>query len=117
MRWNKPNPYDVKIKKQFAFLPIEVNNEVRWLEFVKIKYVYGRAKWHATKFVDSKEEETAIMTTDTQRSKRYQYPCIGCKNGYGYKMSEGKMVNCYDGCIRYQIYKAERESENNETCL
>jgi len=38
MRWNKPNANDIKIKKKFAILPIQVDNEVRWLEMVTVKY-------------------------------------------------------------------------------
>lgn len=40
MRWQNPKHGDVRIKKKFALLPIEINGENRWLEWVKIKYVY-----------------------------------------------------------------------------
>lgn len=114
MRWNKPNLYDIKIKKQFAFFPIEINNEVRWLEFVKIKYVYGVSKWHAVKFINSKEEEKEIIATNKERNK---YPCVNCKFGYGHKISKGKTINCYNSCFKYQIYKQEWRASKNETSI
>lgn len=40
MRWQNPKHGDVRIKKKFALLPIEINGENRWLEWVKIKYIY-----------------------------------------------------------------------------
>lgn len=40
MRWNTPKDGDIKIKRKFALFPIEINNEVRWLEFVNIQYMY-----------------------------------------------------------------------------
>jgi len=40
MRWYKPVNGDTIIKKKFAILPIEINNEVRWLEWVTVKYEF-----------------------------------------------------------------------------
>ena len=40
MRWYKPVRGDTIIKKKFAILPIEINNEVRWLEWVTVKYEF-----------------------------------------------------------------------------
>ena len=41
MRWQDPKKGNVKIKKKFAFLPINLNGENRWLEWVKSKYIYN----------------------------------------------------------------------------
>ena len=68
MRWKEPKHGDVKIKKKFAFLPIEINGETRWFEWVTIKYVYHNGTtfsdryyrtysyygWRAEKFIDKK---------------------------------------------------------------
>lgn len=40
MRWNKPEDGEVKIKRKFAMLPIRIDDEIRWLEWVTVKYVY-----------------------------------------------------------------------------
>ena len=40
MRWIEPKDGDIKIKKKFAILPIAINNETRWLEWVTVKYQY-----------------------------------------------------------------------------
>lgn len=57
MRWIKTRYGDEKIKRKFAILPIKVDDEVRWLEWVTVKYTYyvNRdcvAGWHATEFID-----------------------------------------------------------------
>lgn len=52
MRWKVPKYGDTKTKKKFALLPINLNSEVRWLEFVTIKYCYGFCSWIPEKFVD-----------------------------------------------------------------
>ena len=40
---NNPNPKlgDTKEKIKFLFFPLQLSNEVRWLEVTKIKYVYS----------------------------------------------------------------------------
>ena len=50
MRWKEPNHGDIKIKKKFALFPITIGGETRWLEWVKIKYVY-----HSGIFRDPKD--------------------------------------------------------------
>ena len=45
MRWTKPKNGDTKIKKKFAILPIKINDEIRWLEWVTVKYQYYTCKW------------------------------------------------------------------------
>lgn len=62
MRWIKPKDGDVKIKRKFAILPISTNDEIRWLEWVTIKYVYVDAKFSLfdscweTEFIDDNKE-------------------------------------------------------------
>lgn len=41
MRWTMPNSGDIKIKRKFALLPIEIDKEVRWLEWVTIQYKFS----------------------------------------------------------------------------
>lgn len=42
MRWtkHKPEDGDTRIKTKFAFLPIKIGDEVRWLEKVTVKQEY-----------------------------------------------------------------------------
>lgn len=58
---DKPNesrkPYEKIIRKTFAFFPIIVKDEVRWLEFVKIKGYWwkgasGTWRWEPECFID-----------------------------------------------------------------
>lgn len=54
MRWykHKPKMGDKKIVTKFALFPIEIDNEVRWLEKVTIEMEYGITMWHPMKFID-----------------------------------------------------------------
>lgn len=57
MRWTKTSYGDVKIKKKFAILPITIGDEVRWLEWVTVKYVYTWNKdnivgWWPREFIE-----------------------------------------------------------------
>ena len=58
MKWIKPNNNDIKIKRKFAWLPIEIGNEVRWLEWVTVRYRYGYNEsislfsWIPVEFID-----------------------------------------------------------------
>lgn len=57
MRWTQAQYGDEKIKKKFAILPIEVKGEVRWLEWVTVRYGYFVDKyclegWHVIEFID-----------------------------------------------------------------
>lgn len=58
MRWTIPNNNDTKIKRKFALFPIKINNEVRWLERVTVKYRYGYSTeiglfgWFPIEFID-----------------------------------------------------------------
>ena len=66
MRWKKPNVGDIKTKRKFALLPICINRETRWLEWVTIEYVYGtdwhEEGWFITRFVDNEVHENINLT-------------------------------------------------------
>lgn len=66
MRWKKPNVGDIKTKRKFALLPICINRETRWLEWVNIEYVYGtdwyEEGWFITRFVDNEVHENINLT-------------------------------------------------------
>ena len=56
MRWRVPIRGDDRIVKRFAFLPITLYGEVRWLEIVYLKQAYSPiAGWIDIDFV-SKED-------------------------------------------------------------
>lgn len=46
MRWYRPNGGDIKTKRKFALLPIEINGETRWFEFVTIQYKFSDGDIH-----------------------------------------------------------------------
>lgn len=58
MKWKIPNINDIKIKRKFALFPIKINNEVRWLEWVVVKYRYDYNEdtwlysWMPIEFID-----------------------------------------------------------------
>ena len=54
MKWYKPTHGSTKICSRFALFPIRIDDEVRWLEKVTVKYSYdGIAdKWRPYEFVD-----------------------------------------------------------------
>lgn len=64
MRWRPksgPRDGDVRIKRRFLWVPMEMGGEVRWLEFARIRCVFaavGRAEdryrtgWRPTGWVD-----------------------------------------------------------------
>lgn len=68
MRWKsapKPSYLDTKIKTWFAFLPINIEDDYRWLEWVTVEYVFRPARssiyrmpnqtcyWFKTRFIDN----------------------------------------------------------------
>lgn len=64
MRWEtiRPTLYDVKIKTKFLLFPKTLNRETRWLETVRIKYiflygVYAEKKWFEDSFVDDPQND------------------------------------------------------------
>lgn len=60
MKWkvNKYMPYERHVIHKFAYFPIRIKNEVRWLEFVNIEAYYwygafsGRKYWEYERFID-----------------------------------------------------------------
>ena len=60
MRWKHPKNGDRKIKRKFALLPIAINYETRWLEWVNIEYEYYDgifdSYWIADRFIDEEVE-------------------------------------------------------------
>lgn len=55
MRWYRPSYGDTKMRSWFAWLPVTVGNETRWLERVTVMYIYGTTcakKWDSLYFVD-----------------------------------------------------------------
>ena len=58
MRWNLKEEGDTKVRKFFALLPIVINNEARWLEWVRVRYRlhYNWAEgwsWRRERFIDN----------------------------------------------------------------
>ena len=51
MRWYKPEMGEVRIIKKFAILPITINGETRWLEWVKIRQKFAITIWINDEFV------------------------------------------------------------------
>jgi hypothetical protein len=58
MRFRTKKSNIITIKKWFAFFPVEINGETRWLEFVKVKGYYRQGVyskkwwWSNIAFVD-----------------------------------------------------------------
>lgn len=54
MRWTEPEDREEKIERKFAILPVKIDGETRWLEWVTIKYVYHngtlRRDWNTNQF-------------------------------------------------------------------
>ena len=58
MKWKTPKSGDKRIVSKFLLFPREINNEVRWLEKVKIEQEYDRGcllGWWDIKWADSKQ--------------------------------------------------------------
>lgn len=54
MKWSEPQQNDERIIIRFLILPLTIDYETRWLEFVKIKQRYDeyRYKWINSRWVD-----------------------------------------------------------------
>lgn len=62
MRWNKkakrkPLMHDIRYKVFFAFIPIRIHSEVRWLETVFVKQEYTGLYWRNVAFLDENKKE------------------------------------------------------------
>lgn len=57
MRWIEPEPASRRVVKKFAFIPICIGREVRWLETVRIvqKWDYIHRIWVNDRFVGDEE--------------------------------------------------------------
>jgi hypothetical protein len=58
MRWYRPQPGDFRVKTFFAWIPVMVETEARWLEqvIVRQRYVSGFSGscWVTVEFIDRK---------------------------------------------------------------
>ena len=53
MKYNTPKENTIRLKTKFAFIPVVINNETRWLEKVTIAQIYKtfdnkRSWWNAS---------------------------------------------------------------------
>ena len=53
MRWYKPKYGDKRMVWKFAFIPLRIDHEVRWLELVLVEQEFI-GYWIALRFVDGK---------------------------------------------------------------
>lgn len=53
MRWTRKHPEvgETRVKQWFAFLPVEIDDDTRWLEWVTVKQRYGYM-WYNDAFID-----------------------------------------------------------------
>ena len=81
MRWYKKDKRfeEIRYKKKFAFFPIKINNEVRWLETVYLKqerwYSWYEAGWDNTAFL-TEEEFIGCLAADAQKEFSKQLECF-----------------------------------------
>ena len=54
MRIMRPSNNDTRIIKRFAIIPVGIDKEIRWLEFVYIEQIYSDfyGSWLNNRFVD-----------------------------------------------------------------
>lgn len=63
MRYIKPSNGDKKVKTFFAILPVKIDKEIRWFEWVTVGYTYRAymydesGKWEPRCFIDGREED------------------------------------------------------------
>jgi hypothetical protein len=59
MRWFKPYHGNRKIKTWFAFLPVTIDGETRWMEKVTVLYFYNEyiEVWNRHCFLDTITED------------------------------------------------------------
>lgn len=67
MRWKKAQTGDRRIIKTFALIPIEIKNEVRWLETCYIKQEYSYLfDWENRAFVEKDDYEKFLQGVKNQ---------------------------------------------------
>lgn len=60
---SKPNKHDMRVVQRFAWFPIMIDREIRWLEKISILQEYyaphgdGYVFWHNVEFYDNGEVE------------------------------------------------------------
>jgi hypothetical protein len=47
-----PKHKEVRRRRFFAFLPVRIHNEIRWLEMVTVEQMYWECEWENCKFID-----------------------------------------------------------------
>lgn len=54
MRWIRKHPErgETRVKQWFAILPVEIDDDTRWLEWVIVKQTHGRYIWYNDAFID-----------------------------------------------------------------
>lgn len=58
MRFSRPKTNDTRIINKFLFIPLKLNNEIRWLERAKILQKFSMetwasaGEWENQKFID-----------------------------------------------------------------
>ncbi len=58
MRWVRPEHGDIRVRRMFAFFPMTIGRETRWLEWVRCKERYeesydsGWRVWRVLAWVD-----------------------------------------------------------------
>lgn len=70
MKWtSKPEPKvgDEKTVRFFAWLPIWIGNETRWLEMVTVHYVFGRKHQLRTMHVSEMQKSGKIPAPHTEQ--------------------------------------------------
>lgn len=62
MRWKRkpwPTPGTVVVARHFAWLPVTINMETRWLEWCTVRKRYIRCgDWELLKFIDGVFDDT-----------------------------------------------------------
>lgn len=70
MRWKKATIGDARHRLKFLWFPLRVDNEVRWLEYARVYYVYrdnseGKG-WKAYGFAASSAAEESVTAAVTR---------------------------------------------------
>lgn len=54
-----PNHGDTKVKKEFLFFPVIIDEELRWLETATIKYKFNyiNEKWYPVEFINEGDDK------------------------------------------------------------
>jgi len=47
---------DTRVKRFFAWIPVLLQNEMRWLEFVTVRQYYMYHEWNNYEFIDKEQQ-------------------------------------------------------------